>query len=89
VVDLNRAVAISMSEGPEAGLLRVDRLVDQGALAGYHLLPAARADMLRRLGRSAEALEEYRRALELAPGGADQAFLAGRCREMQAVVGAN
>ena len=89
VVDLNRAVAISMSEGPEAGLLRVDRLVDQGALAAYHLLPAARADMLRRLGRSAEALEEYRRALELAPGGADQAFLAGRCREMQAVVGAN
>ena len=89
VVDLNRAVAISMSEGPEAGLLRVDRLVDQGALAGYHLLPAARADMLRRLGRSAEALEEYRRALELAPGGADQAFLAGRCREMQAVVAAN
>jgi predicted RNA polymerase sigma factor len=45
--------------------------------------------MLRRLGRSAEALEEYRRALELAPGGADRAFLAGRCRVMQAVVGAN
>jgi predicted RNA polymerase sigma factor len=45
--------------------------------------------MLRRLGRSAEALAEYRRALELAPGGADRAFLVRRCAEMQAVVGAN
>jgi RNA polymerase sigma-70 factor, ECF subfamily len=89
VVDLNRAVAVSMSEGPEDGLRLVDRLVAQEALAGYHLLPAARADMLRRLGRNAEALGEYRRALELAPGGADRAFLAGRCAEMQAVVGAN
>jgi RNA polymerase sigma-70 factor (ECF subfamily) len=89
VIDLNRAVAVSMSEGPEEGLALVDRLDGEGALAGYHLLPAARADMLRRLGRSAEALSEYRRALELAPGGFDQAFLARRCAEMQAVVGAN
>ncbi|HSD00833.1 MAG TPA: RNA polymerase sigma factor [Gaiellales bacterium] len=82
VVELNRAVAISMSEGPEWGLAIVDGLASDPALAGYHLLPAARADMLRRLGRNAEALEAYRRALELAPGAADRAFLSRRCAEL-------
>jgi RNA polymerase sigma-70 factor (ECF subfamily) len=82
VVDLNRAVAVSMSEGPEEGLVLVDRLAADSALAGYHLLPAARADMLRRLGRREEALADYRRALELAPGAADRAFLSRRCAEL-------
>jgi RNA polymerase sigma-70 factor (ECF subfamily) len=82
VVDLNRAVAVSMSEGPGEGLVLVDRLADDPALAAYHLLPAARADMLRRLGRNAEALAEYRRALELAPGAADRAFLSRRCADL-------
>jgi len=82
VVELNRAVAISMSEGPEWGLAIVDGLASDPALAGYHLLPAARADMLRRLGRNAEALEAYRRALDLAPGAADRAFLSRRCAEL-------
>jgi RNA polymerase sigma-70 factor, ECF subfamily len=82
VVDLNRAVAVSMSEGPEQGLAQVDRLTGDPALAAYHLLPAARADMLRRLGRDAEALAEYRRALDLAPGAADRAFLSRRCAEL-------
>jgi RNA polymerase sigma-70 factor, ECF subfamily len=82
VVDLNRAVAVSMSEGPEAGLALVDRLASATELEAYHLLPAARADMLRRLGRRAEALAEYRRALELAPGAADRALLARRCAEL-------
>ncbi len=82
VVDLNRAVAVSMSDGPAAGLALVDRLAAGSALAGYHLLPAARADMLRRLGRREEALADYRRALELAPGAADRAFLSRRCAEL-------
>jgi RNA polymerase sigma-70 factor, ECF subfamily len=82
VVDLNRAVAVSMSEGPEAGLALVDRLASATELEAYHLLPAARADMLRRLGRRAEAIAEYRRALELAPGAADRALLARRCAEL-------
>jgi RNA polymerase sigma-70 factor (ECF subfamily) len=82
VVDLNRAAAVSMSEGPVEGLALLDRLADDPALAAYHLLPAARADMLRRLGRNAEALAEYRRALELAPGAADRAFLSRRCAEL-------
>ncbi len=85
VVDLNRAVAVSMSEGPAEGLVLVDRLADDPALAAYHLLPAARADMLRRLGRDAEALAEYRRALELAPGAADRAFLSRRCAELSTI----
>ena len=85
VVDLNRAVAVSMSEGPGEGLVLVDRLADDPALAAYHLLPAARADMLRRLGRDAEALAEYRRALELAPGAADRAFLTRRCAELSTI----
>jgi RNA polymerase sigma-70 factor, ECF subfamily len=82
VVDLNRAVAVSMSEGPGEGLVLLDRLAAGSALAGYHLLPAARADMLRRLGRREEALADYRRALELAPGAADRAFLSRRCAEV-------
>jgi RNA polymerase sigma-70 factor (ECF subfamily) len=84
VVELNRAVAVSMSVGPERGLVLLDGLATETTLAGYHLLPAARADMLRRLGRTAEALAEYRRALELAPGAADRAFLSRRCAELQA-----
>jgi RNA polymerase sigma-70 factor (ECF subfamily) len=71
-----------MSEGPAQGLALLDRLARDQALAAYHLLPASRADMLRRLGQRAEALAEYRRALELAPGAADRAFLARRCAEL-------
>ena len=82
VIDLNRAVAVSMRDGPAAGLALVDRLAADPALAGYHLLPAARADMLRRLGRREEALADYLRALELAPGAADRAFLSRRCAEL-------
>ena len=59
VVELNRAVAVGMAQGPDAGLALLDALVADGALAGYHLLPAARADLLRRLGRQAEAADAY------------------------------
>jgi RNA polymerase sigma-70 factor (ECF subfamily) len=66
VVELNRAVAVSMAEGPAAGLALVDALRSEPALAGYHLLPSARADLLQKLGRLAEARAEFERAASLA-----------------------
>jgi RNA polymerase sigma-70 factor, ECF subfamily len=83
VVDLNHAAAVSMSDGPARGLELVDALAASGTLDRYHLLHAARADMLRRLDRPAEALAAYTRALELAPGAADRAFLERRRDEMR------
>lgn len=77
VIDLNRAVAIGLAEGPEAGLAALDA-IDASALRGYHLLPAARADFLRRLGRRTEAATEYRRALTLADNARQRTFLAAR-----------
>jgi RNA polymerase sigma-70 factor (ECF subfamily) len=80
VVELNRAVAVGMVEGPAAGLALVDAVRDQ--LAGYHLLPATRADFLRRLGRAEEAASAYREALDLAPTDAERRFLIRRLDEM-------
>jgi RNA polymerase sigma factor (sigma-70 family) len=77
VVELNRAVAIGLARGPAAGLVALDS-IDAGPLRGYHLLPAARADFLRRLGRSAEAAAEYRRALELTDNARERSFYASR-----------
>ena len=65
VIELNRAVAVSRAQGAEAGLVAVDRLAGIGALAGYHLLPAVRGDILERLGRTSEARAEFARAAEL------------------------
>ena len=81
VVGLNRAVAIGMADGPEAGLRLVDELRDSGALAGYHLLVATRADLLRRLGRSAEAATAYRDALAMHATDAEQRYLRRRLAE--------
>jgi RNA polymerase sigma-70 factor, ECF subfamily len=81
VVELNRAVAVSMAAGPEAGLELIDRL-QSGRLESYHLLHATRADMLRRLGRDAEAAAAYRRACELAANPTERAFLERRLREL-------
>lgn len=67
VVQLNRAVAVVMADGPAAGLAIADAPELATALAGYHLLHATRADLLRRLGRLPEAREAYERALEQAP----------------------
>jgi RNA polymerase sigma-70 factor, ECF subfamily len=66
VVELNRAVAVAMAEGPAAGLAIADDLAAGGQLAGYHLLPAVRADLLRRLDRPAEAAQAYRAAIDQA-----------------------
>jgi RNA polymerase sigma-70 factor, ECF subfamily len=78
VVDLNRAVAVAMAEGPAAGLQLVEELAAAGALAGYHLLPATRADLLRRLDRRSEAAAAYREALELATTDAERRYLTRR-----------
>ncbi|WP_049623960.1 RNA polymerase sigma factor [Frateuria defendens] len=78
VVELNRAVAVSMAEGPAAGLALIDALRDDPALANYHLLPAARGDLLARLGRHAEARGEFERAAELALNARERAWLLER-----------
>jgi RNA polymerase sigma-70 factor (ECF subfamily) len=84
VVALNRAVAVAMAEGPRAGLELIDQLDGIEELQRYHPLHAARADLLRRLGRFGEAADSYRRALELAVNPADRRFLAGRLRVVEA-----
>jgi len=84
VVALNHAVAVAMSDGPAAGLALVERLEADGRLAGYHLLPAARADLLRRLGRHDEAAAAYRSAIELADTVPVREHLAGRLVALQA-----
>ncbi len=83
VVALNHAVAVAMRDGPVEGLRRLDALAADGTLAGYHLLPAARADLLRRLGRNGEAAGAYRAALALAGNEADARFLRRRLAEVE------
>jgi RNA polymerase sigma-70 factor (ECF subfamily) len=82
VVELNRAVAVAMAHGPQAGLDHLDRIDHDGALAGYHLLPATRADLLRRLGRHQAAREAYQEALRGAPTEAERRFLRKRIAEL-------
>jgi len=78
LVDLNRAVAVAMVDGPAAGLELLDALVADRHLAAYHLLPAARADLLRRLGRTAEAAAAYRAALALVGNEPERSYLTRR-----------
>jgi RNA polymerase sigma-70 factor (ECF subfamily) len=82
VVELNRAVAVAMSGGIERGLALLDELDHRGELARYHLLPTAQAELLRRLGRPAEAAEAYRRALALVSNEAERRHLEKRLREI-------
>jgi RNA polymerase sigma-70 factor (ECF subfamily) len=82
VVELNRAVAIAMADGPAAGLALVDDLANRGELAGYHLLPATRADLLRRLARFPEAASAYREAMDLAGSDTERRYLADRLAEV-------
>jgi RNA polymerase sigma-70 factor (ECF subfamily) len=83
VVELNRAVAISVCEGPEQGLHLIDDLLERGDLANYHLAHAARADLCRRAGRIPEARASYERALTLARQEPERRFLAGRLQELK------
>jgi RNA polymerase sigma-70 factor (ECF subfamily) len=87
VIELNRAVAVGMADGPAAGLELVDALAGSGALATYHLLPATRADLLRRLGQHAEAAASYRKALDLAVNDAERRYLARRLAEVNETPG--
>lgn len=80
VIELNRAVAVSMAEGPAAGLELVDALADEAALAGYHLLPAVRGDMLERLGQCDEAAVEFAHAATLTRNEAERQLLLGRAQ---------
>ncbi|WP_433320956.1 RNA polymerase sigma factor [Micromonospora chersina] len=82
VVALNRAVAVSMVDGPAAALAEVDLLAADPHLAGYHYLPAIRADLLRRLNRAEEAADAYRAALTLVDNEAERAFLTARLTEV-------
>lgn len=84
VVELNRAVALAMRDGAQAGLDAVDAILARGELADYHLAHAARADFCRRLGRTAEAREAYQRALELVRLEPERRFLEQRLRELEA-----
>jgi RNA polymerase sigma-70 factor (ECF subfamily) len=83
IVSLNRAAAVAMADGPEPALALVDALAAGGALDRYHLLHAARADLLRRLGSPAAAAESYARALALVTNDAERRFLERRLREVQ------
>ncbi|MBA3948027.1 MAG: RNA polymerase sigma factor [Herpetosiphonaceae bacterium] len=82
VVELNRAVAVAMRDGPEAGLALIDGILGRGELADYHLAYVSRADLCRRLGRSAEARADYERALSGTQQGPERRFIEGRLREL-------
>jgi RNA polymerase sigma-70 factor (ECF subfamily) len=83
VVLLNRAVAIAMRDGPEAGLTQIDAVLEQGELANYYLAHSARADMCRRLGRTAEARSSYEKALALTQQEPERQFLQDRIRQLK------
>jgi RNA polymerase sigma-70 factor (ECF subfamily) len=90
IVELNRAVAVGMAEGPEAGLRIIDELTTEPVLASYHLLPSVRGDLLEKLGRRTEAAEEFERAATLTQNVRERALLLGRaaaCRDGAATRG--
>ncbi len=82
VVALNRAVAIGMARGPEAGLQAIDAIADQPELAGYRYLPASRAEFLRRAGRTEEARSEYTTAIALTDNAVEREFLVSRLNRL-------
>ena len=81
VVELNRAVALSMAYGPAAGLELLDQLLDEPALKGYHLLPSVRGDFLKKLGRYEEARSEFESAASLTRNERERTLLLERARE--------
>ena len=83
VIELNRAVAVAMRDGPAAGLALIEAILARGALVDYHLAHAARADLCRRLGRTTEAQAAYRQALSLAQQGPERRFLERQLAELE------
>ncbi|MCC6944898.1 MAG: hypothetical protein IT335_10010 [Thermomicrobiales bacterium] len=82
IIELNRAVAVAMLEGPEAGLAIIEAILARGDLTEYHLAHSACADMYRRLGKAAEARAAYTRALALTHLEPERRFLEGRLQEL-------
>ena len=82
IVELNRAVAVGMAEGPAAGLAVLDAIANAPELAHYHLLPSVRGDLLAKLGRRDEARAEFRRAAELAKNARERALLIERAEKL-------
>src|SRR5262249_30540540 len=83
VVSLNRAVAIAMRDGPEAGLAHIEAVLEHGELTNYYLAHADRDDLYRRLGRNAEARAAYEKALALTQQGPERQFLQERIRQLK------
>jgi predicted RNA polymerase sigma factor len=83
IIELNRAVAVSMASGPEAALLLLDPLLTDPLMKSYHLLPSVRGDLLARLGRHAEARAEFERAASLTRNLREQALLVARARSSE------
>ena len=83
VVELNRAVAVGMAYGPQAGLELVDRLLGEPSLRGYHLLPSVRGDLLVKLGRLDEAREEFERAASMTRNERERELLLERARKQK------
>ncbi|HEV7389218.1 MAG TPA: RNA polymerase sigma factor [Gemmatimonadaceae bacterium] len=83
IIELNRAAAVAMSEGPAAGLVLIDSILVRGDLTDYHLAHAARADLCRRLGRVAESIESYETALRLAAQDPERRFISKRLEELR------
>jgi RNA polymerase sigma-70 factor (ECF subfamily) len=83
VIELNRAAAIAMRDGPETGLALIDAILVRGDLADYHLAHAARGDLCRRMGRVGEAIGAYNRALELATQEPERRFITRRLNELR------
>ena len=81
IVELNRAVAVSMAVGPQAGLDLVDKLTSEPSLQGYHLLPSVRGDLLKKLGRMSEARIEFERAASLTRNARERELLLSRALE--------
>jgi predicted RNA polymerase sigma factor len=81
VIELNLAVAVAMSEGPEAGLALVDALADDATLKNYHLLPSVRGDLLKKLGRMSEARAEFERAASLTQNAREKKLLLERAAQ--------
>ncbi len=86
IVELNRAVAVAMAEGIDAGMILLDHLEDMGELGDYYLFHAARADLLRRTGRMNEAQAAYTRTLELCQNNTERSFLRRRLAEIKGQV---
>jgi len=82
VIELNRAVAVAMRDGPSAGLILINAILTRGDLQSYHLAHSARADLCRRLGRTADARTSYERALSLTQQEPERRFLARRLSEL-------